>query len=255
MTKTSTPLMRHSFLGALLALVMTVATGAPALAASGGALQQANASLSDPGSLQNGAKLFFNYCSGCHSLKLMRYSRIASDLGLTEQEVMDNLNFTTAKFGEQVPASMNVEDAKRWFGAAPPDLSLMARAKGVDYIYTYLKSFYLDPSRPLGWNNTTFPNASMPNALWELQGVQTATFKPGEKGADPVFEKFELHQAGRLSGPEFDVAARDIANFLQYTAEPAGLKRKTVGIWVLLFLSVFTLLAWLLKQEYWKDVH
>lgn len=253
MTKTSMRLMRHSLLALLFALAM--AAGAPVMAASGGPLQQANASLSDQGSLQNGAKLFFNYCSGCHSLKLMRYSRIASDLGLTEQQVMDNLNFTTAKFGEQVPPSMDVEDAKRWFGAAPPDLSLMARAKGVDYIYTYLKSFYLDPSRPLGWNNTVFPNASMPNALWELQGVQTAVFKPGENGADPVFVKFEMHQPGRLDPKAFDAAARDIANFLQYAAEPAGLVRKQVGVWVLLFLGLFTLLAWLLKQEYWKDVH
>lgn len=248
------PLMRYSLVGAVIALAMAFAM--PTHASSGGAgLQASNASLSDRGSLQNGAKLFFNYCSGCHSLKLMRYSRIASDLGLTEQQVMDNLNFTGAKFGEQVPPSMNAEDAKRWFGATPPDLSLMARAKGPDYIYTYLKTFYLDPTRPLGWNNTTFPNASMPNALWELQGIQTAAFKPGEHGGDPAFEKFELHQAGRLSAHEFDEAVRDIANFLQYAAEPAGLQRKTVGVWVLLFLGVFTLLAWLLKQEYWKDVH
>ncbi len=245
--------MRYSFLGLIVALAMAVSGFA--VAASGGTLQASNASLSDQASLQNGARLFFNYCAGCHSLQLMRYSRIASDLGLSEQQVMDNLNFTGAKFGEQVPPSMDIEDAKRWFGAQPPDLSLMARAKGVDYIYTYLKSFYLDPTRPLGWNNTAFPNASMPNALWELQGLQTAVFKPGEGGGDPVFEKFELHQAGSLGAREFDAAARDIANFLQYTAEPAGLVRKSVGVWVLLFLGVFTLLAWLLKQEYWKDVH
>ncbi len=253
MTETIMQQTRHAIVNVLMALALVLAPAA-AMAAGGGSLQASNASLSDTGSLQNGAKLFFNYCSGCHSLKLMRYSRIAEDLGLTEEQVMDNLNFTTAKFGEQVPPSMNPDDAKRWFGATPPDLTLMARAKGTDYIYTYLKTFYVDPTRPLGWNNTTFPNASMPNALWELQGIQTATFKAHESG-DPVFDKFEVHQEGRLSPAEFDAAARDIANFLQYTAEPAGLKRKMVGVWVLAFLGLFTLLAWLLKQEYWKDVH
>ncbi|MBN8479991.1 MAG: cytochrome c1 [Xanthomonadales bacterium] len=237
-------------------LAMAMALAAPVDASSGSSnLQASGASLSDRGSLQNGAKLFFNYCSGCHSLKLMRYSRIASDLGLTEQQVMDNLNFTGAKFGEQIPPSMSAADGKTWFGAAPPDLSLMARARGVDYIYTYLKSFYLDPTRPLGWNNTVFPNASMPNALWSLQGIQTATFKAHGSDVTPVFEKFELHQAGSLDAHQFDEVARDIANFLQYAAEPAALQRKSVGVWVLLFLGVFTLLAWLLKQEYWKDVH
>lgn len=248
------PLMRYSLFAILLGAMM--AFGPQARASSGGStLQAANASLSDRGSLQNGAKLYFNYCSGCHSLKLMRYSRMASDLGLTEQQVMDNLNFTGAKFGEQIPPSMQASDGKTWFGAAPPDLSLMARARGVDYIYTYLKSFYLDPSRPLGWNNTVFPNASMPNALWSLQGIQTATFKADAHGGAPIFEKFELHQAGALDAHGFDEVARDIANFLQYAAEPAALQRKAVGVWVLLFLGLFTLLAWLLKQEYWKDVH
>ncbi len=249
------PLMRYSLIGIFLAIAMAIVMPAHAASAGGAALQASNASLSDRGSLQNGAKLFFNYCSGCHSLKLMRYSRIASDLGLTEQQVMDNLNFTGAKFGEQIPPSMDVDDGKRWFGAAPPDLSLMARAKGTDYIYTYLKSFYVDPTRPLGWNNTVFPNASMPNVLWALQGVQTATFKADTHGGTPVFEKFELHQAGTLDARQFDEVARDIANFLQYAAEPAALQRKAVGVWVLLFLGLFTLLAWLLKQEYWKDVH
>ena len=168
---------------------------------------------------------------------------------------MKIFNFTGANFGEQIPASMKAADGKAWFGAAPPDLSLMARAKGVDHIYNYLKSFYIDPSRPLGWNNTVFPNASMPNALWELQGIQTASFKAGEHGGEATFEKLEMRQQGRLGEAEFDGVARDIANFLQYAAEPAAMQRKTVGIWVLLFLCLFTLLAWLLKQEYWKDVH
>jgi ubiquinol-cytochrome c reductase cytochrome c1 subunit len=254
MTKAIMQYTRRSLVGFVLGLAMVAAPAA--MAAGGGKLESANASLSDVGSLQNGAKLFFNYCSGCHSLKLMRYSRIAEDLQLTEDQVMKNLNFTGANFGEPVPASMNPEHAKTWFGAAAPDLSLMARAKGVDYIYTYLKSFYLDPSRPMGWNNTVFPNASMPNPLWEMQGIQTAVFKPGE-GADAthVFEKFEIHQAGSMNAQQFNAVARDIANFLQYTAEPAGMQRKAIGVWVILFLSVFTLLAYFLKEEYWKDVH
>jgi ubiquinol-cytochrome c reductase cytochrome c1 subunit len=229
---------------------------APAVLASEGAgLAQSNASLSDTGSLQNGAKYYFNYCSGCHSLKLMRYSRIAEDLQLSEDAVMKNLNFTATNFGEAIPPSMSPGDGKTWFGAAPPDLSLMARAKGVDYIYSYLRSFYLDASRPVGWNNTVFPNASMPNPLWELQGIQTATFKVAQGGHAGEFERFELHQAGSMNAEEFDRVARDISNFLQYTAEPAAMQRKSIGIWVLLFLSVFTLLAYFLKQEYWKDVH
>ena len=246
--------MRLSIAG-LLASLALVATPL-AMASTAGALPSANASLSDVGSLQNGARLYFNYCSGCHSLNLMRYSRIAADLGLSEEQVMKNFNFTGANFGEQIPASMSMEDGKKWFGAAPPDLSLMARARGVDYIFNYLKSFYLDPTRPIGWNNTMFPNASMPNALWELQGVQTAVFKAGEEpGSEHVLDRFELHQAGSLDTRQFDVVARDIANFLQYAAEPAALKRTAIGIWVLLFLAGFTLLAWFLKQEYWKDVH
>lgn len=254
MTKAIMQYTRRSIVGFVLGLAIVAAPAA--MASSEGKLAPANASLSDVGSLQSGAKLFFNYCSGCHSLKLMRYSRIAEDLQLSEDQVMKNLNFTGANFGEQIPASMDAAHAKAWFGAAPPDLSLMARAKGVDYIYNYLKSFHLDASRPLGWNNTVFPNASMPNPLWELQGVQTAVFKAGEgQGAAPVFEKFEIHQPGRLNAQQFDTVARDIANFLQYTAEPAAMQRKAIGVWVLLFLSVFTLLAYFLKQEYWKDVH
>ena len=226
-----------------------------AVASEEGELPASNANLADVASLQNGAKIYFNYCSGCHSLNLMRYSRIAEDLQLSKEQVMQNLNFTGANFGERIPPSMHAEDAAIWFGKAPPDLSLMARAKGVDYIFNYLKSFYLDPSRPIGWNNTVFPNASMPNPLWELQGIQTAKFKAAGEGHDAEFEKFELHQAGALNAEEFNGVARDVANFLQYAAEPAAMQRKAIGIWVLLFLAVFTFIAYFLKQEYWKDVH
>jgi ubiquinol-cytochrome c reductase cytochrome c1 subunit len=218
-------------------------------------MASAGTNVNDQASLQRGAKLFFNYCVGCHSLKYVRYSRIAEDLGLSEAEVMNNLNFTGAKFGETVVSHMPADSAKDWFGKAPPDLSLEVRAKGADWVYGYLNSFYVDPSRPVGWNNTVFANASMPNPLWELQGVQTAVYAPAKPGDDPVVEKLELSQAGRMTPEQFKGATRDLTAFLEYAAEPAALQRQSMGVWVLLFLAGFTFLTYLLKHEYWKDVH
>ena len=227
-----------------------------AFAAGGGATLQAGNDLSDRASLQRGAQLYMNYCAGCHSLKYMRYSRMAEDLGLTEDEVMKNLNFTGAKFGEQVQVSMPAAGGEKWFGKMPPDLSVISRVRGSDWIYTYLKSFYLDESRPLGWNNKLFPNASMPNPLWELQGLQHAEFGPVDPATgERHVEGLKVAQAGRQSAQEFDQTARDITNFLEYVGEPAALKRQSVGVWVILFLAALTFLAYLLKQEYWTDVH
>ena len=227
-----------------------------AFAAGGGATLQAGNDLSDRASLQRGAQLYMNYCAGCHSLKYMRYSRMAEDLDLTEDEVMKNLNFTGAKFGEQVQVSMPAAGGEKWFGKMPPDLSVISRVRGSDWIYTYLKSFYLDESRPLGWNNKLFPNASMPNPLWELQGLQHAEFGPVDPATgERHVEGLKVAQAGRQSAQEFDQTARDITNFLEYVGEPAALKRQSVGVWVILFLAALTFLAYLLKQEYWKDVH
>ena len=227
-----------------------------AFAAGGGATLQAGNDLSDRASLQRGAQLYMNYCAGCHSLKYMRYSRMAEDLGLTEDEVRKNLNFTGAKFGEQVQVSMPAAGGEKWFGKMPPDLSVISRVRGSDWIYTYLKSFYLDESRPLGWNNKLFPNASMPNPLWELQGLQHAEFGPVDPATgERHVEGLKVAQAGRQSAQEFDQTARDITNFLEYVGEPAALKRQSVGVWVILFLAALTFLAYLLKQEYWKDVH
>ena len=227
-----------------------------AFAAGGGATLQAGNDLSDRASLQRGAQLYMNYCAGCHSLKYMRYSRMAEDLGLTEDEVMKNLNFTGAKFGETIGVSMPAGPATEWFGKMPPDLSVISRVRGSDWIYTYLKSFYLDESRPLGWNNKLFPNASMPNPLWELQGLQHAEFGPVDPATgERHVEGLKVAQAGRQSAQEFDQTARDITNFLEYVGEPAALKRQSVGVWVILFLAALTFLAYLLKQEYWKDVH
>lgn len=247
-------MIKRTLKAAVLALGLAVVT-LPALAFEGEDLPSAGTNVSDKASLQRGARLFFNYCVGCHSLKYVRYSRLAADLGLSEDEVMTNLNFTGAKFGETVISHMPAEGAKSWFGKEPPDLTLEARAKGVDFIYNYLNSFYLDPSRPVGWNNTVFPNASMPNPLWELQGLQVAVHPAGKAGADAPVEKLELQTPGRMSPEAFRQATRDLTTFLEYTAEPAALERQSIGVWVILFLAGLTFLLYLLKHEYWKDVH
>lgn len=248
--------MIKSFLAGLaLVLGLSMLAPLPAAAAAGGDTLQAGNDLSDRASLQRGAQLYMNYCSGCHSLKYMRYSRIAEDLGLSEQEVMENLNFTGAAFGEQVQVSMPRDASAKWFGVAPPDLSLVSRVRGSNWIYTYLKSFYLDETRPLGWNNTLFPNASMPNPLWELQGLQHAELGEPDALGERTVHGLAVTQPGRQSAEQFNQTARDITNFLQYVGEPAALKRQSLGVWVILFLVVLTFLAYLLKQEYWRDVH
>lgn len=254
MTKPST--MKTSRLKRMAAFLAGLTLSASALASSGGDLLQAGTDLEDTASLQRGAQLYMNYCSGCHSLKYMRYSRIAEDLGLSEEQVMNNLNFTGAKFGEQVINAMPAAHADKWFGKAPPDLSVIARVRGSDWIFTYLKSFYLDESRPLGWNNKLFPNASMPNPLWEMQGLQHAVY--GKKDAatgEAHVERLEVARAGTQDAADFDRTARDITAFLEYVGEPGAMKRQQTGVWVILFLTFFTLMAWLLKKEYWRDVH
>ncbi|WP_152540861.1 cytochrome c1 [Luteimonas huabeiensis] len=238
-------------LGGLLLTCSALAAGP------GSALQQSGADIADRASLQRGAQLFMNYCSGCHSLKYLRYSRLADDLGLSEDEVMQNLNFTGAGFGEHIVSAMPAVHAEGWFGKPPPDLSLTVRTKigGPDWVYTFLKSFYQDEDATLGWNNTLYPNVSMPNPLWELQGLQRPVYGEPDEIGEPTVESLQIAQPGRLSAEEFDRSARDIAAFLQYAAEPAALKRQGLGVWVILFLAFFTFLAWLLKKEYWRDVH
>ncbi|HEU4993076.1 MAG TPA: cytochrome c1 [Luteimonas sp.] len=236
--------------------LFAAAVATPAFAAEEGAdLPHAGTDLGDQASLQRGAKLFMNYCSGCHSLKYMRYSRMAEDLGLSEDEVQANLNFTGAKPGEQVHVALTEADAQKFFGKMPPDLSVIARVRGSDWIYNYLKSFYLDEARPVGWNNTVFPNASMPNPLWEMQGLQHAEYGAADAGGERPVEKLVLAQPGSQTPEQFDQTVRDITAFLEYAGEPAALKRQSMGVWVVLFLAFFTFLAWLLKKEYWRDVH
>ena len=226
-----------------------------AFASEEGNLQSAGARLDDRASLQRGAQLYINYCSGCHSLKYLRYSRMAEDLGLSEDEVMANLNISGVKFGETIGTSMTEAHAKDAFGKMPPDLSLIARVRGNDWIYTYLKSFYLDETRPVGWNNTVFPNASMPNPLWQMQGLQHGVLGKKDATGEAHVERLALTQPGTQNAEQFDQTVRDITAFLEYAGEPASLKRQGMGVWVILFLAAFTFLTWLLKKEYWKDVH
>ena len=205
-----------------------VALSLNALAAGKVNLDHADTDIMDRASLQNGAKLFMNYCSGCHAISFMRYNRIGSDLGLSDELVKQNLMFAGNKPGETMVTAMPEDAASKWFGGVPPDLSLVARSKGTDWIYTYLRSFYEDGSRIFGVNNKVLANASMPDALWSLKDTQSET--------------------------EFDNSVRDITNFLDYVGEPAKLIRLQLGKWVLLFLGVLFILVYMLKKEYWKDV-
>ncbi len=237
----------------IIAFLLAMAPMLGLAAGAGPHLDPANIDLGDQASLQRGAKYFVNYCLSCHSAKFQRYNRMARDLGLTEDEVTKNLMFTTDKIGDTMNIAMNPNDAEKWFGVAPPDLSVLIRARGVDYVYTYLRSFYLDDTRPFGVNNVVFPSASMPHVLWKLQGSQKAVFK--KEGEHEVFERFEQVTPGTLSTEEYDQVARDLTAFLSYVGEPIQLKRQQLGVWVLMFIAVFFVLAYLLKKEYWKDIH
>ncbi|MBS0569943.1 MAG: cytochrome c1 [Proteobacteria bacterium] len=250
------PAIVHSLvLRAALAAAGVFLVAGAGLAEEGAGLQEAGARVTNIASLQSGARTFFNYCSGCHSLRYVRFSRLAQDLQLSDDEVLKNFAPAGARIGDLAVSSMPDAEAAKWFGKAPPDLSLEARAKGDDWIYTYLKSFYVDPARPVGWNNTLFPNVSMPFPLWELQGVQTAVYAPAKPGAEPAVEKLELSGPGRLTPAQYDDTVRDLTAFLEYASEPAALQRHSLGVWVIFYLALFTLLAFLLKREYWKDVH
>ena len=228
--------------------------------ASGGEvhLESANIDLGNEAAIQRGAKLFVNYCMGCHSAKYLRYKQLTK-VGLTEDDIKKNLIFGDAKIGDLMTIAMPESDASKWFGAPPPDLTLMARLKhnGADYIYSYLKSFYTDPTRPMGVNNTVFPNVGMPNVLWELQGIQHAVYEEVEHEGKThkVVTGVELGKPGSLTPAEFDGVVRDLATYLAYISEPVKLERQALGIWVLLFLAVFTVIAYLMKKEFWKDVH
>ena len=209
-------------------------------------------------SLQRGAKLFVNYCMGCHSLEHQRYNRMARDIGLTDEQVKENLIFTGAKVGDTMKNAMRKSEAKGWFGVVPPDLTLIARSRGVDYLYTYLLTFYEDPSRPFGVNNAAFPNAGMPHVLWELQGMQKPVYEKHKNAEGHEVETltgFELVQPGSMNPPQFKESMADLVNFLSYVGEPIKLERQRIGVWVILFLGLAFVVFYLLKKEYWKDVH
>lgn len=218
-------------------------------------LDRANIDAHDAISIQRGARTFVNYCLNCHSAASMRYNRLM-DLGLTEKQIKDNLILTSAKVGDTMMSSIARKDAKAFFGVEPPDLSVIARAKGVDYLYTYMRAFYRDETRPTGWNNLAFPNAGMPHALWQLQGTQVLKTEVTEhEGHKEERRKLELAAPGTLSPMEYDKLTRDLVNYLAFMAEPEATKRTQTGVVVLLFLTVLLALTWMLKQAYWKDVH
>jgi len=219
--------------------------------------------LTEMPALQNGARLFANYCLSCHSASYMRYNRMR-DIGLSEEDVEKNLLFAPgAKVGDLMKISMAPKDAKAWFGTVPPDLTVIARSRsgeggsGADYLYTYLRSFYRDESRPTGWNNRVFPNVGMPHVLWELQGTQVAVFEEekGEGGhAEQVFKGFKPVSAGTMSAAEYDSNVADLVAYLQWMSEPSQRDRVRLGVWVVIFLLGFGFLAWRLNAAYWKDV-
>jgi ubiquinol-cytochrome c reductase cytochrome c1 subunit len=209
-------------------------------------------------SLQRGARNFTNYCLGCHSLKYLRYERMAKDLNIADKELRANLIPTGDKPTDYILSNFPKSDGETFFGRAPPDLSLITRSKGPDYVYQFLKTFYVDPTKATGTNNLALDGAAMPAVLSELEGVKRAVFREGEAGGEQggrMLAGFEQISPGHLSSAEFDGFVRDTVNFLDYAGEPAQLQRVHMGIWVIFFLLIFTWFAWLLKREYWKDVH
>jgi ubiquinol-cytochrome c reductase cytochrome c1 subunit len=222
------------------------------------------AKLSDQAALQNGARLFVNYCLNCHSAEYMRYNRLR-DIGLSEAQVKQNLLFATDKVGETMKVALDPKEAKAWFGGVPPDLTVIARSRagpqgtGADYLYTYLRSYYRDDTKATGWNNLAFPNVGMPHVLWELQGQRAARFVERKDPHDPaktvhVQEGFEQLTPGALSPLAYDQAVSDLVAYLQWMGEPTQQSRVRIGVWVLIFLAGFILIAWRLNAAYWKDV-
>ncbi|WP_295542407.1 cytochrome c1 [uncultured Thiohalocapsa sp.] len=218
-------------------------------------LEDANIDLKDKASLQRGAKYYANYCQGCHSLKYMRYKRMAEDLGIPDDELRQNLIFGDAKPTDMMTNALQPADGERWFGTEIPDLSLVTRWREPDWVYTYLKSYYVDPSRPYGVNNLIFPKVGMPHALINLQGVQKPVYAEHHGGGEPQVVDVELVEPGELTTEEYDTMVRDITNFLTYVGEPYKLERRSLGLYVLLFLGLMFILAFYLKKEFWKDVH
>lgn len=226
--------------------------------ASGGSarLDPANIDVGNEEAIQAGAKTFVNYCMGCHEAQYVRYKQLTK-VGLSEAQIKENLIFSDSKIGDHMTIAMTEEDAGKWFGAPAPDLTLVARIRGADWIYTYLRSFYVDPARPMGVNNAVFPNVGMPHVLSGLQGVQKPIYKEVEHDGKTtkVLEGLELVEAGSMTPAEYNDMVRNLTAFLTYVSEPVKLERERLGIWVILFLTVMFVLAYMMKKEWWKDVH
>ena len=238
-------------------LLLLLAVPGFALASSNVSLDKAPLNVNDKESLQRGARVFVNYCLNCHSASYMRYNRL-QDIGLTEKQIKDNLLFASDKPGETMYTAMRAKEAKNWFGVTPPDLTVISRSRGSDWVYSYLRSFYRDPSRPTGWNNLIYANAAMPHALHDQQGEMvpvTHTEKTAEGHDHVVIDRLELAKPGKLTQAEYDSEVGDLVNYLAWMAEPAQTARKSVGLAVILFLGLFYIVAFYLKREYWKDVH
>ncbi|OIQ78643.1 cytochrome c1 precursor [mine drainage metagenome] len=239
-----------------LILILSLLLPVAALAEEGVHLDHAPINGDNQASLQRGAKVFVNYCLNCHSAASMRYNRL-HDIGLTDEEIKENLIFTGVKVGETMTVAMDKKEAKTWFGATPPDLSVIARARGADWLYTYLRGFYRDETRPTGWNNVAFDKVGMPHVLWQLQGEQHLQTS---EATDSHGNKTETHalvlaKPGKLSPGEYDMMVADLVNYLVFMAEPAKGLRMHLGLIVLLFLGFFFVVARALKKEFWKDVH
>ncbi len=246
--------MKKNMARLLAAAMLSVAVNGPVPASE--TTEPSGVDVNDIASLQRGAKWYVNYCLSCHSASYMRYNRLAEDLGLGEEMVMQNLVFADAKIGDTMDIAMDPGQAKAWFGTTPPDLSLVGRSRGSDWLYAYLRGFYMDENG--AWNNTKIPDLSMPHVLWQLQGIQTPVYRQETSASGftrEVIDHLELQTPGLQSPEEYAGTARDIAAFLEYLGEPAILKRKNIGEWVIAFLVLFTFLAYLLKAEYWRDVH
>ena len=238
----------RSFRGLVAGLLL--AAPALALASAGGvSLDKAKVNVGDHASLQRGAKAFVTYCLNCHSASMMRYNRL-KDIGFTEKQIQDELIFTGRKIGDHMTIAMDPKAAQAWFGATPPDLTVIARSRGADWLYTYLRSFYRDSERPTGWNNKVFDKVGMPHVLFDLQGEQVLK-KAGKD--DPG--KLEIVKPGKMKPAEYDALVGDLVNYLVYMGEPAQAKRTSLGVVVLIFLGIFFAVSWMLKKEFWKDIH
>ena len=259
--------MKKLILILLASLGLSLGLSAPAAASEGGAPWEKfpTAKLTDVAALQHGAKLFVNYCLNCHSASFMRYNRLR-DLGLTEEQIKKNLMFASEKVGDTMKVSLDPKQAKEWFGAQPPDLTLVARSRadiakgsGADYLYTYLRSYYRDDTKATGWNNLVFPSVGMPHVLWEMQGQRTAKYVEEPDAHEPGktvhrFAGFEQLTPGTLTPLEYDDAVADLVAFMTWMAEPAQKDRVRLGVWVLIFLGLFTVITWRLNAAFWRDI-